>query len=220
VVAVVKNLEPLARAGATLVVATDDQSVVAACATHGVLATMTRPDHPSGTDRCAEVAARPGLGGDRTHVLNVQGDEPTVDCQDLLALMELMMRTPGADCGTLVFRETDRRAATDPNAVKCVVAKDGRALYFSRAPIPYERDAKAHGGAPADWWLHLGVYAFRKDRLADFVKLPPSRLEQIEKLEQLRALENGWQILTHPARTRTRGIATPEDLEAARARLR
>jgi 3-deoxy-manno-octulosonate cytidylyltransferase (CMP-KDO synthetase) len=216
IVRVARNLAPLAAAGARVVVAADDESIVSACRAHGVEAVMTRADHPSGTDRCAEVAAREQEG--RPYVLNVQGDEPTVDTVDLMSLMAKMeSAASGADMGTLVFAETDAKAALDPNAVKCVVSDAGFALYFSRAALPYDR---ARGGPSAKWWLHLGVYAFRRERLAAFVKLAPSTLETLEKLEQLRALENGWRILAHPARTRTRGIDTPEDLEAARARLK
>jgi 3-deoxy-manno-octulosonate cytidylyltransferase (CMP-KDO synthetase) len=213
VVRTVENLAPLARAGAAIVVATDAKKVADACKSAGLAVEMTRAEHPSGTDRCWEVASR----HPQQLIMNVQGDEPFAATDDLLSLAAEFAGRKDAAIGTLVFKATDRDLAQDPNAVKAVGTTDGWALYFSRASIPYDREAGHH--LPAAFWHHMGVYAFRRAQLEAFVKLPPSPLEQTEKLEQLRALENGWRILLHPARAYSRGIYTPHDLEAARARF-
>jgi 3-deoxy-manno-octulosonate cytidylyltransferase (CMP-KDO synthetase) len=125
-----------------------------------------------------------------------------------------------ADLATLVYEASDPKLAADPNAVKAVRDKDGFALYFSRAPIPYDRSAKERAYLPQAFWHHMGIYAYRRERLQAFVRLGPSRLEQTEKLEQLRALENGWRIHLAVAQTYSSGIDTPADLEAARELIR
>ncbi len=219
VVRVAQNLAPLAAAGARLVVATDAEKVREACAAYGVEARLTREDHPSGTDRCWE-AAEAEAGPPRPFVMNVQGDEPFAPVEDLRRLAQAMAADAEADMGTLVYAATDPALARDPNTVKCVVSRGGHALYFSRAPLPYDRDAADRAHLPQAFWQHLGVYAFRRERLRDFVALAPSPLELTEKLEQLRALEAGWKILAVPAQSAARGIDTPEDLEEARARFR
>lgn len=216
VVRVAENLAPLTRRGATLVVATDAPAVLEICTQHGVRAMLTRATHASGTDRCAEAAS----AFPHSYVLNVQGDEPFVAVADLEALTRSMVAKPEADMGTLVYRSTDPAVAADPNAVKAVRTQSGWALYFSRASLPYDRSATARGHRPEAFWQHLGVYAFRREKLADFVRLGPSPLELTEKLEQLRALEAGWRLWTEEASTVARGIDTPEDLEMARARLK
>jgi 3-deoxy-manno-octulosonate cytidylyltransferase (CMP-KDO synthetase) len=210
---VCRNLAPLVQAGATLRVATDSPEVVRACAAHGFTAVMTAPSHPSGTDRCHEAAQ--GLA--HPYVLNVQGDEPFVDTGDLQALCTAMLQRPDTPMGTLAFAAQDAGAAKDPNVVKAAVSAAGYALYFSRSCIPFARDAAAAGHVPPRFWRHIGVYAFRREALAAFCALPPAELEQIEKLEQLRALANGWRIFVQPATRLTHGIDTPQDLEAARA---
>lgn len=208
-----QNLKALTDAGATLRVATDSDEVMAVCKTHGFTAVMTRNDHLSGTDRCHEVAQKSPL----PYVLNVQGDEPFVQANDLKALCTAMLSRHDAQIGTLVFRCRDETSALDPNVVKAVARDDGYALYFSRSLIPYDRDAKNRAHVPAEFWQHLGVYAFRKDALAAFCALAPSELEKTEKLEQLRALAHGWRIYLQPATHLSRGIDTPHDLEVARA---
>lgn len=215
VVRVAENLAPLVTRGAALVVATDSPDVLSICQKHGVKAVMTRVDHPSGTDRTAEAA----LPERRPFIMNVQGDEPFVDPEDLVRLAAAMESRAEADIGTLVFQSRDQKLAQDPNAVKALRRLDGYALYFSRHGVPYDRAAKERRHLPDVFWHHMGVYAFRREKLQEFVKLKPSPLEQAEKLEQLRALENGWKIYLQPAHTFARGIDTPEDLEAARARF-
>lgn len=214
VVRVAENLAPLVARGAALVVATDSPEVLSICQKHGVKAVMTRAEHPSGTDRTAEAA----LPERRPFIMNVQGDEPFVAQDDLLGLAAAMESRPDADMGTLVYQSRDQQLCADPNAVKALRRLDGMALYFSRHSLPYDRAAKERRHLPEVFWHHMGVYAFRREKLQEFVKLKPSPLEQAEKLEQLRALENGWKIFLQPAKSFARGIDTPEDLEAARAR--
>jgi 3-deoxy-manno-octulosonate cytidylyltransferase (CMP-KDO synthetase) len=214
IVRVARNLAPLAAAGAEVVVATDAEKISSICAAHGIKAVMTDVAHQSGTDRCAEVAAK---FSDHPYVMNVQGDEPFVSIEDLRRLAAAMRRQATIDIGTLVYENRDPVLAADPNVVKAVRRADGTALYFSRAPIPFRRDANPP--LPATYWQHIGIYAFKRERLLAFVKLPPSLLEQSEKLEQLRALEQGWRLWLEPATHWSRGIDTPADLEAARAKI-
>jgi 3-deoxy-manno-octulosonate cytidylyltransferase (CMP-KDO synthetase) len=213
IVRVVENLKILQEKGANIVVAADDDTVIAACKKLGFKAEMTRKDHPSGTDRCAEVAAK----SNKDFVLNVQGDEPFVDPSDLIGLMAAMEADENAKMGTLFHRSTNRSMAKDPNTVKVLMNAKGKAIYFSRLALPYVRDDKSNEHLPMSFLQHIGVYAFRRSSIADFVRLPPSVLETSEMLEQLRAIDQGWPILLHPASKASRGIDTKEDLEAARA---
>ena len=214
IVRVAENLRPLTERGAALIVATDAPQVRQVVEAAGLRAAMTRVEHPSGTDRCWEVAQ----GTTHPFILNVQGDEPFAAVDDLLALTRAFSANAAADMATLAFRSTDSDAAGDPNVVKVIRSAAEMALYFSRAAIPYRRDGQEH--RPDAFWRHLGVYAFRRDRLRAFVAMPPSPLEEIEKLEQLRALEHGWLILVTEAKNLSHGIDTPADLEAARARFK
>ena len=213
VVRVVENLHPLKAMGAKIIVATDSEEVIAACRSQGINSQMTAAHHVSGTDRCAEAAQATS----EAFVLNVQGDEPFVHIDALKSLMQAMTSRPDADMGTLVVPSKNLTMAADPNVVKAVRAHTGYALYFSRAPLPYDRTKHAGGNLPRQFYQHLGVYAFRRQRLMDFVALGPSPLELTEKLEQLRALEAGWRLWLEPTPHGARGIDTPEDLEAARA---
>lgn len=212
IVRVVRNLAPLEALGAKVIVATDAEKIVAACTAHRIRAVMTSPSHQSGTDRAAEAALS---ARDRPYVMNVQGDEPFVATKDLQRLALAMEAHQDADIGTLVYENRDAAIAADPNVVKAVRRADGYAAYFSRAPVPYRRDAQPP--LPAVFWQHIGIYAFRREQLLAFGKLPASALEQSEKLEQLRAIENGWRLWLEPATHLSRGIDTPADLEAARA---
>jgi 3-deoxy-manno-octulosonate cytidylyltransferase (CMP-KDO synthetase) len=215
IVRVHENLEPLRRLGAQTVVATDAHVVMAACQKVNVPCVMTSEAHESGTDRCNEAAQ----GTSQPYVMNVQGDEPFVSTEDLVRLARGLENKAEAGMATLVFAQKDPAMARDPNVVKAVRSAEGYALYFSRAPIPYVREARDQGHLPLPFWQHLGIYAFRRDALQAFCDLKPTFLERTEKLEQLRALENGWKILLEPAAHMSRGIDTPEDLEAARARF-
>lgn len=191
-------------------IAADDARVVAAVEGFGGRAVMTDPALPSGTDRiCAALA---GMQADI--VINVQGDEPllpTSVIDELIALMKGPEQFPMATVAVPGSREH----LDDPNKVKAVVDASGRALYFSRSMIPYLRT----GGTDMPVYLHWGIYAYRRETLERFVKLPPGRLENCEKLEQLRALENGIPIQVLFSRLESVGVDTPEDLVRAERKL-
>ncbi len=211
-------------------VATDDDRIAAALngsgVGSGVRIAMTSPDHASGTDRLAECAAIAGWGEDQI-VVNLQGDEPFAPAAGIRTVAEILVAS-GAAMSTLAVPIDDARTLFDPNAVKLVRAASasgiGDALYFSRAPIPWHRDAFAHdrdalpAGGP--WLRHIGIYGYRAGFLRHFASLPPSPLEIIESLEQLRALEAGHRIAVAltPAPFPP-GIDTPEDLERAERTL-
>ncbi|TWI04493.1 3-deoxy-manno-octulosonate cytidylyltransferase (CMP-KDO synthetase) [Luteimonas cucumeris] len=206
-------------------VAADDERIVEALASTGVRVAMTSRDHASGTDRLAECAGIAGWSDD-TVVVNLQGDEPFAPAEGIRAVAELLQAS-GADMATLAAHVDDAGTLFDPNAVKLVQAGNGDALYFSRAPIPWPRDAfaqdrsrlPARDGQPA-WLRHIGIYAYRVDFLRRFAAMPPGRLEQIESLEQLRVLEAGHRIAVAltPAPFPP-GVDTPEDLARAEAML-
>ncbi|MEY4631517.1 MAG: hypothetical protein RIQ81_1637 [Pseudomonadota bacterium] len=220
---VVDNLAPLSAAGAAIVAAIDDPKTASACQRNGITFQMTRADHATGTDRCAEVATQPGFA-DRTFILNVQGDEPFIDPQDLMALcarIEVQARSretfPATLMGSMYFRCRDQARFASPATVKVVCDAQGNAVYFSRSQIPWDRD---NAGLPAeDFLVHMGVYAFHRDALQAFCRLPHGKLEAVEKLEQLRAVEAGWRIVMCEARKESIGIDTPEDLAAARRKM-
>ena len=187
-----------------VIVATDDARIAAAVRAFGGEVAMTREDHPSGTDRVAEVAA---TLDDVELVVNLQGDEPEASGASLDALVDLMRADPGAPMGTLATAIFEENTFNDPSCVKVVIA-GGRALYFSRSPIPHHRDGVIGGNYG---YLHLGIYAYRPDFLRRLSALPPSPLEQVEKLEQLRVLEAGVPIAVGIVEERSVGIDTPED---------
>ncbi|MGX5660187.1 3-deoxy-manno-octulosonate cytidylyltransferase [Castellaniella ginsengisoli] len=219
---VVRTARQAARSAAgRVLIATDHASIAHAAAEHGIEVLMTRPDHPTGTDRLSEAATALGLHDDDV-VVNVQGDEPLIDPALIDAVATLLTRHPDAAIATCAAPILDADTLFDPNAVKVVLGANDRALYFSRAPIPWARDALADGqrrlapGLPA--WLHIGLYAYRAGFLRQFPELPPGRLERVESLEQLRALEQGFPILVHTVdAVPARGVDTPEDLARVRA---
>lgn len=197
-------------------VATDDARIEAACRAFGARAVMTSAAHESGTDRIAEVAERNGWP-DSGVVVNVQGDEPLLPPALIRQAAELLTSHPLAGIGTLATAIGSLQEFLDPNVVKVARADDGRALYFSRAPIPWTRDGAAAGLASQarfDGALrHLGLYAYRVGVLRRLAALPPSALEQRERLEQLRALENGIVIAVGEALERPGpGVDTEQDL--------
>lgn len=171
-----------------VVVATDDPRILEAVQDRGAMAVMTSPDHTSGTDRVAEVAA----SAPEEIILNLQGDEPEVDPALLDALVDAMENRPGADWITASVPFQDVREAESPDAVKVVVDSEGNALYFSRSRIPYPHGE--HGAPRVSPRLHVGLYAFRREALLRFTRLRPSALERTEGLEQLRAIENGMTV--------------------------
>jgi 3-deoxy-manno-octulosonate cytidylyltransferase (CMP-KDO synthetase) len=188
-----------------VIVATDDDRIAAAAEGAGAEAVMTG-ECPSGTDRVAvAIASRE----EWEIVVNVQGDEPLLSGDNIDILVDGLKADDEVRMTTLC-RPLEPERAEDPNAVKVVRDSRSRALYFSRSPIPYPRHREA---AWKLWRLHLGIYGFRRDALAEFVALPPSDLEQAEGLEQLRALENGMPILVLDAPHPAFGVDTPEDLE-------
>jgi 3-deoxy-manno-octulosonate cytidylyltransferase (CMP-KDO synthetase) len=189
-----------------------------AVAGFGGEAVLTRADHPSGTDRVAEVAAAlPGV----QIVVNLQGDEPEISADALDRVVALLEDDPEAPMATLCTPIRDEAVYRDPSCVKVVRSRSGRALYFSRSPIPHHRDglpAPASGVPLA--FLHLGLYAYRRDFLLGLAGLPPSPLETSEKLEQLRVLEAGYPIAVGVVEEPSIGIDTPEDYRRFVARRR
>jgi len=190
-----------------IVVATDDERIASAVRGFGGEALMTRADHRSGSDRLAEAVELLGLADDAI-VVNVQGDEPEIPPACVDRLVELLAGAE-APMATLVTPLSAERAG-DPNRVKAVLDADGRAMYFSRAPIPHDRD----GDGSAAYKLHLGIYAYRAAFLKRFAALPPTPAETAEKLEQLRALEHGYTILAAEVAYDGAGIDTPADYAA------
>jgi len=174
-----------------VVIATDDERIAGVARGFGADVQMTAPTHPSGTDRIAEVARVRGWAAD-TVVVNLQGDEPLMPHALIDQVATLLLANDAADIATLAGPLTDAAAFRDPNVVKVVADRAGRALYFSRAPIPHDRDGTTDGALAAR--RHIGLYAYRVRALQAVAQLPASALEQIEKLEQLRALENGLRI--------------------------
>lgn len=196
-------------------VATDDPRIFDAVQSFGGRAVMTRADHPSGTDRIAEVAS----GLDADIIVNLQGDEPQFDPAGVQLLLKMLADDPGAGMSTLATPVKSLADFHSPNVVKAVRADTGRALYFSRSPIPFVRDAEPV--IPSDQFLHhLGVYAYRRDVLLKLAATPPHPLEVSEKLEQLRALACGIHIQIGVIPTAHRGVDTPEDYAAFVAGMR
>jgi 3-deoxy-manno-octulosonate cytidylyltransferase (CMP-KDO synthetase) len=193
-----------------VVVATDSEEVASVCRERGISVVMTSADCASGSDRVREAAERI----DADIYVNIQGDEPTLTPDFFSPLLQLFER-PEVEVATLAVR-CPAEDVDDPNCVKVVAAKDGRALYFSRATIPYDRDKVGFDG----YRKHLGIYAYRRDALKRFSALEPSKLERTEKLEQLRLLENGIALYVAEAPSDTIGVDTAADLERAEAALR
>lgn len=196
-----------------VVVATDSERILHAVESFGGQAISTRGDHLSGTDRVAEVASRAEFAAFDL-IVNVQGDEPLVDAAHVSAATALVR--DGWPIGTCASRIASLSDLADPNVVKIARAANGRALYFSRAAIPHRRDT--HGAAQAqpsdDFLRHIGIYAFSRSALESWVALPPSALERIEMLEQLRPLEAGIGIGVAVVEAAARGVDTPEDVMA------
>lgn len=216
---VVRTAERASLSGATqVVVATDHADIAAACREHGVEVQMTRADHPSGTDRIAEVAAALGLAADAV-VVNVQGDEPLIDPALIAATAALVnAQTPMATAAHAIHTAQD---LFNPNVVKVVLDKFSRALYFSRATMPWARDAFAQNQQviPSEYQAlrHIGLYAYQNQFLQTYPTLPMSPLEQVEALEQLRVLWNGIAIAVHVTeQSPVAGVDTLEDLQRVR----
>ncbi len=219
---VVRVAERALAAGASPVaVATDDDRIRVAVEAHGIRVCMTRSDHPTGTDRLAEAAAQLGLDDDAI-VVNVQGDEPLLEPELIRSVADLLAARPDAAIATACHAIMDPAEAFNPNVVKVVLDARGDALYFSRATIPWARDAFAQTrdclppGLPL--YRHYGLYAYRASFLRAYPTLAPAPVERFEALEQLRALWHGYRITVLVTRgTPAPGVDTPEDLERVRA---
>ena len=195
-----------------VLVATDDDRIYNAVEAFGGKAVMTSENHPSGTDRIAEAVLNCGEKVDI--IINVQGDEPLIPTSVIDELIDIMKKDPSIAMATVGV--PDERERMTENNVKVVFGADNYALYFSRSMIPFLRA----GGTEVPPYLHWGIYAYRRETLERFVQLPPGKLEECEKLEQLRALENGIRIYVHVSNLTSIGIDTPADLELAEKKLR
>lgn len=195
-------------------VATDDGRIKECVEAFGGRALMTREDHPSGSDRLAEAAGLLGLAPEDI-VINIQGDQPVFPPELISALAARLSRDPGVVMVTPVKLLNDPAAAANPNTVKVVFDRAGRALYFSRSPLPFWRD-----GGQTYSYRHIGIYAYRVQFLKEFVHLPPGRWEEAEKLEQLRALEHGFAIHVVETEGDTREVDSPEDARRVEEFLR
>lgn len=209
-------------AAAQVVVAADDPRIVQACDEHGVQSLLTRQDHPSGSDRLAEACAQLGCADDEV-VVNLQGDEPLMDPALIDACARQLQQHPGCVMSTAAHPLDHEADWLNPNVVKVVLDAQGRALYFSRSPLPAWRDRRAAqplAQAPAPVLRHIGLYAYRAGFLSRFPQLQPSPLEQAEMLEQLRVLWHGFAIAVHVTQQPPEGgVDTPEDLERVRLHL-
>lgn len=190
-----------------VIVATDDERILEAARRFGAEARMTRPDHSTGTERVAEVAAENNC----EIVVNVQGDEPLIDPAAIDLAVTPLLDAGAAPMTTLKKRITGPRDLDDPNVVKVVTDLEGNAIYFSRSRIPFPRD-----GAAGPHYKHIGLYVYRREFLLCYPKLRVGPLERAEKLEQLRALENGYAIRVVESDYEAIGVDTPEDLERVR----
>jgi 3-deoxy-manno-octulosonate cytidylyltransferase (CMP-KDO synthetase) len=210
-----------ASGAASVLLATDDERIRSAARGFGADCLMTSQHHASGTDRIAEVVRLKGFGRDDI-VVNLQGDEAMMPPEVVAGVAQALENAPRADIATAVAPIQSLREFLDPNCVKALRANDGRALYFSRAPVPWPRDSVAADQPTrfAGAWRHIGIYAYRVHSLLQFAAWPPSPLEETEKLEQLRALEHGMHIqLVALPTVPPAGVDTPEDLERVRAML-
>lgn len=195
-------------------VATDDRRIADCVESFGGTVVMTSPHHPSGTDRCREAAEHFSPGNDDV-IVNIQGDEPFISGREI-SLLTSAFSEKEVCIATLANSSATKTPAENPNSVKVVTALNGNALYFSRAPIPYRRDASSE---PPHLLRHVGIYAYRFGTLKKITELRPSRLELCEKLEQLRWLENGYSIRVLECDYEGIGVDTPEDLELIKDKL-
>ncbi len=200
----------MARLVHQVVIATDDPGIFQAAQAFGAQVVMTRPAHPSGTDRVAQAAEQFSA----TLVVNVQGDEPFIEPESIDQAIAPLLSESDAVMSTLMTRFRNPADAAQPSVVKVVVSQDRHALYFSRLPIPFRRDP-AEGNGPV-WYKHLGLYVYRRDFLLRFPSLPRGPLEAAEKLEQLRVLENGYKIRVVETEYDSIGVDTEEDLARVR----
>jgi 3-deoxy-manno-octulosonate cytidylyltransferase (CMP-KDO synthetase) len=195
----------LSRYITSVVIATDDRRIQEAARRFGADVRMTRDDHVSGTDRVAEVASQ----GPAELIVNIQGDEPLIDPEAIDAAILPLVHEPAISMSTLKKKIEDRREIFDPNVVKVVTDRFQNAIYFSRASIPFDREKDTK----KNYFKHIGLYVYRRDFLLRYSDLPVGPLEEVERLEQLRALENGFKIRVVETEYESLGVDTPEDLE-------
>lgn len=201
----------------SVVVATDSPEIEAACNAHRIECLLTSPDHPTGTDRLAEVVQLLKLSAN-TLLVNVQGDEPLIPPELINQVAQTLANNPQCAISTIAVPITEKSEIDNPNVVKVVLNHANEAMYFSRAPIPFARDEQST--QKAEHLRHLGIYAYRADFLQAYTTLEPAPPEQAEALEQLRALWNGYRIAVHIAlEAPPAGVDTPEDLERVRRLL-
>ena len=199
----------MARYLTNVIIATDDQRIYDEARRFGGAVRMTRPDHLSGTDRVAEVASADAA----EWIVNVQGDEPLIDPGAIDAAILPLLDEPSIPMGTLKKRIEDPREVGDPNVVKVVTDRFENAIYFSRSTIPFPRDPAAEIAPAAVHFKHIGLYVYRRDFLLRYPDMPVGPLEKAERLEQLRALENGHKIRVVETEYESIGVDTPDDLE-------
>ncbi|UCG59312.1 MAG: 3-deoxy-manno-octulosonate cytidylyltransferase [Phycisphaerales bacterium] len=195
----------LAKLPERVIIATDHEKVVSAAESFGAECVLTSPEHKSGTDRIAEAVA--DLEVDI--VVNLQADEPEIDPANIDRVAQLLIDSPDYPMATLGADFESQGQVADPNIVKVITDSKGKAIYFSRAPIPYDREESGIGPV-AQYQRHLGIYAYRKEFLLKITSLPQTPLEKIEKLEQLRAIENGYPILVAKVKHTCDGIDTEQ----------
>ena len=195
-----------------LIIATDDERIHKAARAFGAQVMMTRADHLSGTDRVAEAAS----ADNATVIVNIQGDEPLIDPSAIDAAALALLDDEEVPMSTLMKLIEDPREIADPNVVKVVTNLAGHAIYFSRCPIPYAREGSGHHD-PNRHYKHLGLYVYRRDFLLAYSGLPVGLLERMERLEQLRAIENGYRVRVVETEYESLGVDTPEDLERVSA---
>lgn len=204
-----------ARLVSDVLIATDDLRVVDALRPFGVSVALTRADHLSGTDRIAEIAEKTNAD----ILVNIQGDEPLIDPNTIDDTIRPVLQHPDVPMATARHLISDIEQVNDPNVVKVVCDEQGRALYFSRSPIPCVRDEADRAGNPRCYWQHIGIYVYWREFLLRFARMPQTPLEKLEKLEQLRVLENGMPIAVIDTEYASIGVDTPEDLECVRILL-
>ncbi len=211
---IVRSCEAVVKTGLFhgVMVVTDHLRIRDAVKTHGYEAVMSREDHPSGSDRIAEIAKNLPAGA---IIVNVQGDEPFTQKAPLEALIEAFT-DPAVQVASLMTALTSAEALANPNVVKVALNAKNDALYFSRAPLPYDRDSQGEDLVNGQHFQHIGIYAYRREALLHFTGLPPCELELTEKLEQLRLLYNGIPVRMVKTDARFIGVDTEEDLEGAR----
>lgn len=192
-----------------VIVATDDKRIFDHVISFGGNVRMTSPNHPTGTDRIAEIAK---LMEEFDLIVNIQGDEPFIHPQQIETVLKVFEKNKSAQIATGVRVIENSNDIENSNVVKAVFGKNGKALYFSRSPIPFLRNIKKENWSNHVFYKHIGMYAFRREALLEITKLSPSRLENLESLEQLRWLENGFEIFITELPFDSFGIDTPDDL--------